>query len=58
MIDAAELTPAMIEAGRKALQRSGILENDIFKVYVDDEVIKSIYRAMMQAVPRENLQTK
>jgi hypothetical protein len=43
------LTPEMIEAGRKALDRSGILENDTSRVRIDDEVIRLIFQAMMRA---------
>jgi hypothetical protein len=42
-------TQAMIEAGKRVLDRSGILENGIYRVHVSDAVIKSIFMAMMAA---------
>jgi hypothetical protein len=44
-----DLTPEMIEAGKRALDRSGILENEISHTRIDDAVIKSIFQAMIRA---------
>jgi hypothetical protein len=44
-----DLTPEMIEAGKMALDRSGILENENSRTRIDDAVIKSIFQAMMRA---------
>jgi hypothetical protein len=46
----AEPTPEMIAAGKRALDRSGILENGLFHVHIDDAVIRSVFRAMMLAL--------
>jgi len=38
-----EVTPEMIEASRKALSESGLLENGQFAVLLDDVTVREIY---------------